>query len=91
MGEVINMVTPQNEEKKLSYEELENVAVELQNKCKELYMALQNANLQNLFSRLDYLFKVVENSVNFDTDFVGNCVKEIQNLLTIKESDKTEE
>ena len=90
MGEVINMVNPQAEEKKPSYEELENVAVELQNKCKELFDALQKSNLQNIFMRLDYLFKVIENSKEFDNEFVTSCVQEIKNIMIVKE-EKTEE
>jgi hypothetical protein len=46
MGEVTNT------ENKLSYEELENVA-------NNLYARLQQAEMSNMFKRLDYLFKVV--------------------------------
>ena len=39
----------------------------------------------NTFKRLDYLFKVVENSIQFPDDFVSECVSEIVNTITIKE------
>ena len=46
---------------KMSYEQLENVAHQLSEQAKQLYMKLQAANMSNMFKRLDYLFKVVEN------------------------------
>lgn len=92
MGEVIKMENPQIEDKKkLSYEELENVANELHNKCNELFEELQNANLQNMFMRLDFLFKVLKNSKEFDAEFVSLCAEEIKNIMIIKKTDKTEE
>ena len=77
MGEVLEMPTPQaNEEKKLSYEELENVA-------SNLYTRLQQANMANMFQRLDYLFKVVENINSFPEEFSKHVVEEIVGLMTI--------
>ena len=77
MGEVIEMPTPEvKQEKKLSYEELENVA-------NNLYARLQQADMSNMFKRLDYLFKVVENVDNFPQEFTKHCVDEIVNIMTI--------
>ena len=77
MGEVIEMPTPEvKQEKKLSYEELENVA-------NNLYVRLQQADMANMFKRLDYLFKVVENVDNFPQEFTKHCVDEIVNIMTI--------
>jgi hypothetical protein len=70
MGEVTNT------ENKLSYEELENVA-------NNLYARLQQAEMSNMFKRLDYLFKVVKYSGAFTPAFVENCVAEIEGVLTI--------
>lgn len=42
------------------------------------------------YKRLDYLFKVVDNLSNFSTDFVAECIDEIENSLTIPKT-KTEE
>ena len=84
MGEVIEMPTPEvKQEKKLSYEELENVA-------NNLYVRLQQADMANMFKRLDYLFKVVENVDNFPQEFTKHCVEEIVNVMTIS-SEETEE
>ena len=48
---------------KMSYEQLENIAHQLSEQAKQLYMKLQAANMGNMFKRLDYLFKVVELSL----------------------------
>lgn len=71
----------ENVEKKLSYEELENVA-------NNLYVRLQNADMTNIFKRLDYLFKVVENKSAFSKEFVENITKEIETIMTIEKSEE---
>lgn len=48
----------------------------------QLIYQLQNANMANLFKRLDYLFKVVENTAMFDETFVDQCIAEIKELMT---------
>ena len=77
------------ETKKLSYEELENVCHQLSEQSQTLYRKLQEANMSNMFKRLDYLFAVVENKVAFPEDFVKKCVDEIITSMTIPE--ETEE
>ena len=85
MGEVIEMPTPEvKQENKLSYEELENVA-------NNLYVRLQQADMANMFKRLDYLFKVVENVDNFPQEFTKQCVDEIVNIMTISTEETKEE
>ena len=77
---------------KLSYEQLENVAHQLSEQTKQLYMKLQAANMSNMFKRLDYLFKVVENGHMFKQDFLEKCVAEIEEIMTVpEETDKEEE
>ena len=80
---------------KMSYEQLENVAHQLSEQAKQLYMKLQAANMSNMFKRLDYLFKVVENGHMFKQDFLEKCIAEIEELMTvpeeIKEDDKEKE
>ena len=82
------------ESKKMSYEELENVARQLSEQTRQLYTKLQEMNMVNMFKRLDYLFKVVEFSHMFNSEFVTTCTQEIQDLLTVpeeKQEDKVEE
>lgn len=57
----------------------------------QLIHQLQGANLNNMFKRLDYLFKVVENAAMFDEAFVDQCIAEIKELMTPPEEEKTEE
>lgn len=59
--------------------------------CGQLYQKLmkeiQMRDMTNMFRRLDYLFKVVENRSCFSSDFVGDCVEEIEVALTPVESE----
>lgn len=86
---VIKMEVPTEEPKKLSYEELENVAKELHGQCNKLYAELQRLHVDNTFKRLDYLFKALEFYSLLETDFVRNCAKEIQDIMTIPETTNT--
>ena len=76
---------------KLSYEQLENVAHQLSEQAKQLYMKLQAADMTNMFKRLDYLFKVVENGHMFKQDFLEKCIAEIEEIMTVPEETDKEE
>ena len=76
---------------KLSYEQLENVAHQLSEQAKQLYMKLQATNMSNMFKRLDYLFKVVENGHMFKQDFLEKCIAEIEEIMTVPEETDKEE
>lgn len=93
-GKVVEMqpTTKETERpEKMSYEQLENIAHQLSEQSRQLYMKLQAANMNNMFKRLDYLFKVVENGHMFNPDFLNECVKEIVELMTVPEEVKEEE
>ena len=81
------------EQKKLSYEELQNVASQLSQQNQQLNIMLQQANMTNIFKRLDYLFKVLENKDCFDSDFVITCSAEIKDIITgpVEETKEEEE
>lgn len=84
MGEVKEMPTPEVQENtKMSYEELERVA-------NDLYIRLQNADMSNMFKRLDYLFKVIKFKDSFTPTFVESCVKEVEMIMIIP-SEETKE
>ena len=70
---------------KMSYEQLENIAHQLSEQAKQLYMKLQAANMSNMFKRLDYLFKVAENGHMFKQDFLEKCITEIEEIMTVPE------
>ena len=76
---------------KMSYEQLENIAHQLSEQAKQLYAKLQEANMTNIFKRLDYLFKVIENSHAFSREFTNKCVAEIEDLMTIPQTEENTE
>lgn len=73
---------------KMSYEELEQVAAQLSQQAQQLYARLQQAEMSNMFKRLDLLFKVVESAHAFNPEFVAKCVKEIEEIMTIPEENQ---
>lgn len=75
--------TAVKENAKMSYEQLEDVAHQLSEQVRQLYAKLQESNLENMFKRLDYLFRVVENAHSFSVDFVNKCTSEIESLMTL--------
>ena len=70
---------------KMSYEQLEQVAHQLSEQARQLYSQLQKCNMTNMFKRLDYLFKVVENGHMFKQNFLEKCIAEIEELMTVPE------
>lgn len=74
--------------KKFTYEELENIAGNLSSQVQQLTARLQEANMFNVFRRLDYCFKVIENASAFNPDFINVIVTEVEAAMTIKEEDK---
>lgn len=79
--------------KKLSYEELENVchqlsaqAQQLNTQNQQLRVALNEANLTNLYKRLDYLFEVINRDNSYlAPSFKEQCAKEIETLMATPE------
>ena len=66
----------------LTYEQLTEIANQLSRDNHALRQQVQEMDYFNLFKRLDYLFKVVENDEKFAADFVETCKNEIVNLMT---------
>lgn len=84
-------VQEENAIKKMSYEELQNAANQLSLQVKQLYTKLQEANMVNMFKRIEYLFKVLELKDSFKASFVKGCAAELVNVLTLKEDKETTE
>ena len=84
MEEKVKAQAPE-QPKQLSYEELRNIAGQLQQQNMQLRRALNDLNYKNMFERLNYLFKVMEFSHMFSDEFVGKCVTEIESFMTIPE------
>lgn len=81
------MEEKKNPGKKLTYEELNNIAAQMQQRAMIAEQKLQNVDLTNM--RLHYLFEVIRYSNRdvFTQEFVDKCAKEIEDILTIKEED----
>ena len=88
MGEVKEGV---KEKKELTYDELKNVAGQLQQQNKFLIEQLQKNDYADLHKRIEYLFKVVQYEFSFSDPFVADCVKEIEDILTVSKEDKRPE
>lgn len=82
------MEEKKSKQEKLTYEQLENVAHQLSEQNNQLYSQLQTINMSNVFKRLDYLFKVLENEHMFSQNFVTKCAKEVEETITIPEESK---
>lgn len=70
---------------KLSYEQLENVAKQLQQRAMMAENRLRGIDYASM--RLAWLFKVLENKTAFPEEFISKCAAEIQDLLTIDEEE----
>ena len=76
---------------KISYEQLEGVAHQLSEQNRQLFAKLQELNMTNVFKRLDYLFKVIENGHMFGQDFLEKCIAEVESLMTVPEQEEKPE
>ena len=88
---VVEMKPQVKRPEKMSYEQLENVAHQLSEQNRQLFAKLQELNMANMFKRLDYLFKVIENGHMFKQDFLEKCIAEIESLITIPKQEEESE
>lgn len=70
---------------KLSYEQLEMVAAQLQQRAMQAEARLSSINLTTM--RLDYLFRVLDRASHFPEKFVEDSAAEIVDLLEVKKPD----
>lgn len=70
----------------LTYEQLEQIALQLHNKVMQAEARLNSINLAAM--RLDYLFKILDKSPFFPKRFVDECVVEIIDRLEVKKDSK---
>lgn len=88
---VVEMKPQVQRPEKMSYEQLENVAHQLSEQNRQFFAKLQELNMANMFKRLDYLFKVIENGHMFKQDFLEKCIAEIESLITIPKQEEESE
>ena len=82
--------------KKPTYNELEAAMYNLTEKLNKAYkdnqyLVNQLNGINNTFTRLNYLFKVLENSQHFNSDFIIKCAEEIENTITVPEEIDTKD
>lgn len=51
---------------------------------------LQDLNISNTFKRLEFLFKVLEHSDKFPSDYLDEVTEEIMKIMTIPEENELE-
>lgn len=78
----------QDNNQKLTYEQLNEACSQLYQQNQNLLKQLQQANMMNMFKRLDYLFQVLKYNTLFEEGFVSNCINEIQDAMTIQQEEK---
>lgn len=83
-----NKVEDKKNSKKLSYEELENAANQimmqydvLRKENTNLKEKLQQLQLNDIYTELNFRFRVIENAKAFDSNFVEYCVNSIQEIM----------
>lgn len=76
--------------KQLSYDDLRNIAGQLQQQNMQLRRALEELNYKNMFERLHYLFEVMKYPHMFNEEFVEKCSREIETIITIPDSSDSE-
>lgn len=70
------------ENSKPSYEQLEQIALQLQQRVLQAEARLGAINLTTM--RLEYLFNILDRARFFSDQFVKDCVDEISSLLEVK-------
>ena len=85
---VVEMKPQMQRPEKISYEQLEGVAHQLSEQNRQLFAKLQELNMTNMFKRLDYLFKVIENGHMFKQYFLEKCIEEVESLMTVPEQEE---
>ena len=74
------------EAKKLTYEQLNDACNQLWQQNKQLVARSRELEQVVMNKRLEYLFKVLELSNMFTSDFVVSCSNEIEEAMTIPQS-----
>src|SRR5690554_697802 len=78
------------QDNKISYEELVNVANQLQVQNRKMQQQLYQLMEEHSVIRMNFLFEIVKNSNMFQKDTVEECIKEIEESLftSYKESEE---
>lgn len=88
---VVSMNNGKKEEKKLTYEQLNDACNQLWQQNKQLATRTRELEQFAMNKRLDYLFKVLEYSNKFSSDFIVSCTNEIEEAMTITNQEEKKE
>ena len=77
--------TAKNEAPAPSQEQMAQLLDQLYSRNQQLVEALNEKNTALMFKRMDYLFKIIEQSHMFDDEFVTKCIDELQKTLDVTE------
>ena len=81
----IKKLSPNIEDKKLTYEEQTQAINTLQQEIIRYRQALNQMYKADVYKTLDYLFKVLENSVYFEEEFITQSAAHIKEFLSPEE------
>jgi len=71
------------EQTKLSYEQLEQIAGNLNQQCNILKQQLQEARVVIAeFNEIGLLLSIIDKGSNFDYNFIERCSKKVQDIIT---------
>lgn len=74
-----------NQQNAPTQEQLTQLVDQLYGRNQQLVEALNEKNTALMFKRMDYLFKIIEQSHMFDDEFVTKCIDELQKTLDVTE------
>jgi len=72
------------QKQEISYDQLKEIAIQATQQVEMLRAELQRVGEERSLYRLEFLFRVIQNPSVFSTEFVGKCVLEIEQALTIR-------
>lgn len=80
----------ENNNKKLSYEQLEQVAQQLSSQLQQAQKQINQ--MGNVLTRLPYLFEIVKiGDKSFNAEFVTSCAAEIEEIMKYPEEEEKKE
>jgi hypothetical protein len=76
-------VKMEGKQEKLTYEQLEQIAGNLQQQCQQLYSQLKDAqNTIAEFNEIGLLLDILAKSEHFSEDFIYRCSKKVEDIIT---------
>lgn len=87
----MNGANASEQQQKLTYEQLNDACNQLAQQNRQAIMRVRELEQIVMNKRMDYLFKILENSSMFSEAFLTKCATEIEQAMTIPEQKETKE